>query len=139
MIDELSETEGFDYIFLDCRSGMGAKMPETMGISDDAMVFFRWSKQHREGTKIIANNYLQGVLLNRDATALAIGNSIPERTGEDDIEDFVKKLDPVEEHFSIRESDALKHEERVLLENRSLETDTAEDFDKIVDYVSDNL
>lgn len=50
LVQTLGERNGLDYIIIDAASGVGETYSLAAGVSDESLVFFRWSKQHVEGT-----------------------------------------------------------------------------------------
>jgi MinD-like ATPase involved in chromosome partitioning or flagellar assembly len=50
LVQTLSERHGLDHIIIDAASGVGETYSLAAGVSDESLVFFRWSKQHVEGT-----------------------------------------------------------------------------------------
>jgi MinD-like ATPase involved in chromosome partitioning or flagellar assembly len=50
LIDKLNEAHNLDYIVLDAASGIRETYSLAADVSDEMLIFFRWSKQHVEGT-----------------------------------------------------------------------------------------
>lgn len=50
LIDKLGEVYSLDYVILDAASGIRETYSLAADVSDEMVVFFRWSKQHVEGT-----------------------------------------------------------------------------------------
>ena len=50
LIDKLGEVHSLDYVVLDAASGIRETYSLAADVSDEMVVFFRWSKQHVEGT-----------------------------------------------------------------------------------------
>lgn len=50
LIQTLADRQKLDHIIIDAASGVGETYSLAAGVSDESLVFFRWSKQHVEGT-----------------------------------------------------------------------------------------
>lgn len=104
-----------DYLFIDTRSGVSNMAVPSILNADEVAIFFRWSRQHREGTNTLVR-WLRGkILAFGDASIYAVASNIPEYVEEDTIHEFVHhRLEGVRGHDVVYESELLKEEEQIL-------------------------
>lgn len=60
--DSFAEFCDLDYLLIDCRSGISELVYPIFAFTDKIIIFFRWGKQHRQGTMLFVgwlNEYLQ--------------------------------------------------------------------------------
>jgi len=118
------ETEyNLDYVFLDSRSGISNQAMPIFQASDHLLTFSKWTHQHKLGTYQLLD-WIGGVI-SRDPRyfdkVLGIGSNVPPEVTDEDVADWVdSELPPfVGETTAIHESEILKKEEKVVIDDHS--------------------
>jgi len=132
LYDTFEEECDLDYLLLDSRSGISNFAMPTLAYADEVAVFFRWSSQHREGTRRLVN-WIDTNLSPFGLGVVAVPSSVPldveivnpttdiaETIDEATIEQWVSEelRDKVRDHQTIPENDLLKVYEQIITPER---------------------
>lgn len=122
-----------DYLMIDSRSGVSNFAAPTLMQADEVVVFFRWGRQHREGTAAMVP-WLRGFVgAFGDADVLAVASNIPESVSDEEIDGFVEdRLEGVRGHEIVYENELLKREEEILT-HTDASSSTAREFARVAD------
>lgn len=133
------KTLDIDYVIIDSASGYGDASALTMHASDLLLIFFRWNRQHLNGTVIVSEffNHLEerGRKINHKFIANGVPYTFTEGERRDEFEKMIKLLqDTLEKKIFmvLPENSELKWNERILvLDNDRRNENIISKFDKL--------
>lgn len=134
IVDRLRErfetTYDLDYLLIDCRAGVSNFAIPSLAYTDILVAFFRWGRQHRDGTSAMVpwiTEFLRG--LTPEIKLCLVASNIPEIIKASDIEDYIKKgiSAHVDVMASIYENESLKTEEQIMVKSEP-ESKTAQEY-----------
>lgn len=122
LVNKLENKFNLDFLLIDSASGYGDVSALTMYVSDLVLVFFRWSRQHLNGTVIVSEFFKRLEDRGRDIEHEFIANSVPyslfKGKRKHEFEQITKYLEEVVEKeifAALPENDELKWNERILI------------------------
>lgn len=128
LYDRFDEHADLDYLLLDSRSGISNLAIPTLGHADEITVFFRYSKQHREGTKVMVRWLNRNLAPFGQPEIFAVPSSVPMNVTvsrpdgtqmeitEEAVDEWMDKniADQVRDYCIVPESDLLKVFEQII-------------------------
>lgn len=125
-----------DYLLIDSRSGVSNFAAPTLMQADEVVVFFRWSRQHREGTAAMLP-WLQSFLgAFGEAQIFSVASSIPGDIAEEQVDEFVEqRLEGVRGTEIVYENERLKKNEQILT-HTDPESQTAREYGRLASRLS---